>query len=113
VTGSAVVQDWFFAPGGSEEVAIEIAGLLPGSEVITNFMEPGYRERLAGHEIRTWPLQRIIGATKRYRSFLPLYLPGSIGGFAHLGCANLMSDCGAAISLGRLPLPTGYPHRSR
>jgi glycosyltransferase involved in cell wall biosynthesis len=70
---AAVVQDWFFAPGGSEEVAIELAGLLPGSEVITSFMEPGYRERLAGHRIRTWPLQRILGATKRYRSFLPLY----------------------------------------
>ena len=73
VTRTAVVQDWFFAPGGSEEVAIELAGLLPGSEVITSFMEPGYRERLAGHPIRTWPLQRVFGPTKRYRSFLPLY----------------------------------------
>jgi len=73
VTRTAVVQDWFFAPGGSEEVAIELAGLLPGSEVITSFMEPVYRERLAGHSIRTWPLQRVFGPTKRYRSFLPLY----------------------------------------
>ncbi|MEW5991539.1 MAG: glycosyltransferase [Chloroflexota bacterium] len=75
VARSAVVQDWFFAPGGSEEVAIEIAGLLPGSEVITSFMETGYRERLAGHEVQTWPLQRILGATKRYRNLLPLYPP--------------------------------------
>jgi hypothetical protein len=45
VTGpcTAVVQDWFFAPGGSEEVAIELAGLLPGSEVITSFREPCYQ----------------------------------------------------------------------
>ncbi len=70
---TAVVQDWFFAPGGSEEVAIELANLLPGSDVVTSFMEPGYRPRLAGHRIRTWPLQRILGPTKRYRSFLPLY----------------------------------------
>jgi glycosyltransferase involved in cell wall biosynthesis len=70
---SAVVQDWFFAPGGSEEVAIELARLLPGSEVITSFMEPEYRRRLAGHPIRTWPLQRLFGPTRRYRSFLPLY----------------------------------------
>ena len=70
---SAVIQDWFFAPGGSEEVAIELAGLLPGSEVITSFMEPVYRARLAGHPIRTWPLQRVFGPTQRYRSFLPLY----------------------------------------
>ena len=40
---TAFVQDWFFAPGGSEEVAIELAGLLPGSEVTTSFMEPGYQ----------------------------------------------------------------------
>jgi len=73
LTRTAVVQDWFFAPGGSEEVAIELAGLLPGSEVITSFMEPEFRARLAGHPIRTWPLQRILGATKRYRSLLPLY----------------------------------------
>ena len=73
VAPTAVVQDWFFAPGGSEEVAIEIAGLLPGSEVVTSFMEPAYRERLAGHPIWTWPLQRVLGATKRYRSLLPLY----------------------------------------
>ena len=72
-SGTAVVQDWFFAPGGSEEVAIELAGLLPGSEVMTSFMEPGYRARLAGHPIRTWPLQRVLGPTKRYRSLLPLY----------------------------------------
>jgi glycosyltransferase involved in cell wall biosynthesis len=70
---AAIVQDWFFAPGGSEEVAIEFAGLLPGSEVITSFMETPYRSRLAGHPIRTWPLQNVFGPTRRYRSLLPLY----------------------------------------
>lgn len=70
---SAVVQDFFYAPGGSEEVAIALANLLPGSDVITSFMDPVYRPRLAGHRIRTWPLQRLVGPTRRYRSFLPLY----------------------------------------
>jgi glycosyltransferase involved in cell wall biosynthesis len=73
VAHAAVIQDWFFAPGGSEEVAIEIAGLLPGADVITSFMEPVYRPRLTGHHVRTWPLQRLVGPTRRYRSFLPLY----------------------------------------
>ena len=72
-TRTAVVQDWFFTPGGSEEVAVELAGLLPGSEIITSFMEPEYRRRLAGHSIRTWPFQRLFGPTRRYRSFLPIY----------------------------------------
>lgn len=70
---SAVVQDWFFAPGGSEEVAVELAGLLPGADIITSFMEPAYRERLAGHGVRTWPFQRLLGPTPRYRSLLPFY----------------------------------------
>lgn len=73
VTRSAIVQDWFFEPGGSEDVAIELASLLPGADVVTTFIEPVPRDRLHGHRIRTWPLQRIIGPTRRYRSFLPLY----------------------------------------
>jgi len=73
MTRSAVVQDWFFAPGGSEEVAIELAGLLPGSDVYTSFVEPEYRPRLAGHALHPWPLQRLLGPTRRYRSLLPLY----------------------------------------
>lgn len=76
---TAVVQDWFFAPGGSEEVAVELAGLLPGSDVYTSFMEPQYRSRLAGHAIHTWPFQRLVGPTRRYRSFLPFY-PAWFGG---------------------------------
>jgi glycosyltransferase involved in cell wall biosynthesis len=70
---AAVVQDWFFGPGGSEEVAIELAGLLPGADVYTSFVEPEYRPRLVGHALHPWPLQRVLGPTKRYRSLLPLY----------------------------------------
>ena len=40
VTRSAVVQDFFYAPGGSEEVAIALADLMPGSDIVTSFMEP-------------------------------------------------------------------------
>jgi glycosyltransferase involved in cell wall biosynthesis len=70
---AAIVQDWFFAPGGSEEVAIELGGLLPGADIYTSFIEPEYRPRLAGHSVRPWPLQRVVGPTRRYRSLLPLY----------------------------------------
>lgn len=73
MNGTAVVQDFFFAPGGSEEVAIALADLLPGSDIVTSFMEPVYRPQFAGHRIRTWPPQRLLGPTRRYRSFLPLY----------------------------------------
>ncbi|MBA3878048.1 MAG: glycosyl transferase [Anaerolinea sp.] len=70
---SALVQDWFFAPGGSEEVAIELAGLLPGADVYTTFMEPEFQPRLAGHRVHPWPIQRLLGPTRRYRSLLPIY----------------------------------------
>lgn len=70
---AAVAQDWFFAPGGSEQVALGITGLLPGSDVYTSFLEDSYRPKLRGHQIHTWPLQRLVGPTRRYRSLLPLY----------------------------------------
>ena len=70
---SAVVQDWFFEPGGSELVALELAGLLPSADVLTSFMDPAYQSCLVGHRIRTWPLDRIAAARHRYRAFLPLY----------------------------------------
>jgi glycosyltransferase involved in cell wall biosynthesis len=69
---SAVVQDWFFTPGGSEQVALELARLLPGSDVFTSFADAPSRAAL-GDRLRTWPLQRLVGPTRRYRSFLPLY----------------------------------------
>jgi glycosyltransferase involved in cell wall biosynthesis len=96
VTRTAVVQDWFFAPGGSEDVAVELAGLLPGSEVITSFMEPAYRPRLAGHSIRTWPFQRLFGPTRRYRSFLPFY-PLWFGGL-DLGDRELVISSSVAFA---------------
>jgi glycosyltransferase involved in cell wall biosynthesis len=70
---TAVVQDWFFAPGGSERCAIEFARLLPDADVFTSFFEPGYGAEIDPRRVRTWPFQRLFGPTRRYRSFLPLY----------------------------------------
>lgn len=70
---SAVAQDWFLAPGGSEEVAVQLARMLPGSDVHTSFVEPEYRSRLEGHAVKAWPFQRAFGPTRHFRAFLPLY----------------------------------------
>ena len=70
---TAVVQDWFFAPGGSERCAIEFARLLPQADVFTSFFEPAYEAEIDPQRVRTWPLQRLLGPTRRYRSLLPLY----------------------------------------
>lgn len=72
MTRAAVVQDWFFAPGGSEQVAMELAGLLPNSDVFSSFADAATKAAL-GRRLHTWPLQRVLGPTQRYRSLLPLY----------------------------------------
>lgn len=69
---SAVVQDWFFMPAGSEQVALELTKLLPDGDVYTSFADRETQAML-GDRLRTWPLQRLLGPTRRYRSLLPLY----------------------------------------
>lgn len=69
---AVIAHDWFFQPGGGENVALELARLLPGADVRTSFADaPSARE--LGSRLRTWPLQRLVGPTRRYRYFLPLY----------------------------------------
>lgn len=70
---TALVHDYFISPGGAEEVAIELAGMLPHSDVFTTFIDDGYSPRLGAHRIHTWSLQRLDAARRRHRSFLPLY----------------------------------------
>jgi glycosyltransferase involved in cell wall biosynthesis len=69
---SAIVHDWFFQPGGAESAALELARLLPAADVYTSFADRATTEEL-GDRLHPWPLQRLVGATRRFRSFLPLY----------------------------------------
>ena len=71
-SNAALVQDWFFTPGGSENVAFELADLLPASDVYTSFADSLTHTRL-GSRLHTWPLQRPFPGTRSYRTFLPLY----------------------------------------
>jgi glycosyltransferase involved in cell wall biosynthesis len=72
VTRAAIVQDWFFTPGGSEQVALELASLVPEARVYTSFADRQATEQL-GHRLQTWPPQRIWPGSPSYRRFLPLY----------------------------------------
>jgi glycosyltransferase involved in cell wall biosynthesis len=69
---AAISHDWFFQPGGGENVALELARLLPSADVFTSFADAPSRAEL-GARLHTWPLQRLFGATRRYRALLPLY----------------------------------------
>jgi len=70
----AVVHDFFVPERGGERVAVELAQLLPSATVYTSFFEPRqFGDRIDPSRVRTWPLQRLLGPTPRFRSLLPLY----------------------------------------
>jgi len=70
--GAAIVQDWFFTPGGSEQVALELAKLMPDADIYTSFADPSIVDRL-GSRLHTWPIQRLFPGSRSHRRFLPLY----------------------------------------
>jgi glycosyltransferase involved in cell wall biosynthesis len=71
---SALVHDFFVAQGGAEACAIELADLLPLATVHTSFFHGGrFADSIDPARVRTWPLQRLLGPTERFRSLLPLY----------------------------------------
>jgi glycosyltransferase involved in cell wall biosynthesis len=80
MAGAAIAHDWMVVEGGAERVAIELAGLLPSAPVYTSFYdEPTFGDRVPRSQVRPWPLQRVFGPSRRFRSFLPAY-PVYFGG---------------------------------
>jgi glycosyltransferase involved in cell wall biosynthesis len=70
----AVVHDFFVPERGGERVAVELARLLPSAIVYTSFFDATqFGDRIDRTRVRTWPLQRLLGPTQHFRSFLPLY----------------------------------------
>jgi glycosyltransferase involved in cell wall biosynthesis len=72
--GAAVAQDWLAAEAGSERVTLEFSRLLPEAEVYTTFFDPRiFGGAIDPARVHTWPLQRLLGPTRHFRSLLPLY----------------------------------------
>jgi glycosyltransferase involved in cell wall biosynthesis len=70
----AIVHDFFVTDGGAEACAIEFSRLLPTATIETSFFDAArFRDRIEPSRVHTWPLQRLFGATPRFRSLLPLY----------------------------------------
>ena len=90
---SAIVQDWFFAPGGAERVAEELLRIVPDADVFTSFADRQTSSELAGR-LHTWPLQRVMGPTRRYRAFLPVY-PFWFSRLNLTACDLVISSCSA------------------
>jgi glycosyltransferase involved in cell wall biosynthesis len=70
---AAIVHDFFVTPGGAERCAVEFARLLPRATLHTSFFDPERFPDLVDRSVDTWPIQRLIGPSARFRSFLPLY----------------------------------------
>jgi glycosyltransferase involved in cell wall biosynthesis len=71
---AAIVHDFFVPERGGERVALELSRLLPLAAVYTSFFDAArFGDRIDPARVRTWPLQRLLGPTPHFRSFLPLY----------------------------------------
>jgi glycosyltransferase involved in cell wall biosynthesis len=72
---AAIVHDFFVTEGGADRCAIEFAKLLPNAPVYTSFFDAArFGDRIDPARVHTWPLQRLFGATRHFRSFLPAYV---------------------------------------
>jgi glycosyltransferase involved in cell wall biosynthesis len=70
----AIAQDWLAAEAGSEWVTVELSRLLPTAEIHTSFFDPEiFNGAIDPARVRPWPLQRLLGPTRHFRSLLPLY----------------------------------------
>jgi glycosyltransferase involved in cell wall biosynthesis len=70
----ALVHDWLVSTRGGEKVLEAICELYPDADLFTLVHEPSsVSPRIERHPIHTSFLQRMPGATRRYRHLLPLF----------------------------------------
>lgn len=74
MTGAALAHDFFLQDGGAERCAVEFSRLLPEASIHTSFFAATtFGERIDPRRVHSWPLQRLVGPTERFRLFLPLF----------------------------------------
>jgi len=71
----AVVHDWLDTWGGGENVLAQILHAYPDADLfsLVDFLPEPLRPQLQGKHARTTFLQRIPGARKHFRGYLPLF----------------------------------------
>ncbi|MEM9882172.1 MAG: glycosyltransferase, partial [Planctomycetota bacterium] len=70
----AVVHDFLYTYAGAERVLEQVLGLLPQADVFAlfDFLPEGHRGFIGDRPVTTTFLQRMPGAKKRHRAYLPL-----------------------------------------
>lgn len=93
----ALVHDWLTGMRGGEKVLEVFADLFPDAPIYTLVHEPGsVSPAIESHPIHTSRLQRVPGATKRYRHFLPV-MPRLIESF-RLEPVDLVLSCSSCVA---------------
>jgi chain length determinant protein tyrosine kinase EpsG len=70
----AIVHEWLVNHAGSEKVVEQLLQIYPQADLyaVVDFLGPGERGFLGGRVARTTFIQRLPGARKRFRHYLPL-----------------------------------------
>lgn len=109
----ALVHDWLVTYRGGEKVLRALAQLFPEAELFTLFHQPGSMPpELEQRTIHTSFLDRIPGARRRHRHFLPLF-PAAIERFSLEGFDLVISSSHCAAKGVRVPegaLHLSYVH---
>jgi len=70
----AIIHDWMTLKGGGEWCVEQLLAIYPQADLfcVVEFLAEGDRAWLHGRKVHTSFIQRLPGARKRYRSYLPL-----------------------------------------
>lgn len=101
----AVVHDWFASKTGGELCVEQLLRMYPQADVFTTveFLTEEERRFLDGHKVTTSFIQRLPGARKRYRSYLPL-MPIAVEQFDLTGY-DLIISTSSAVAKGVITGP--------
>lgn len=101
----AIVHDWFASKTGGELCVEQLLLMFPQADVFTTveFLTPEERRFLDGHRVTTSFIQRLPGARKRYRTYLPL-MPIAVEQFDMTGY-DLVISTSSAVAKGVITGP--------
>jgi len=70
----AIIHDWLTTWGGAERVLAQLLAVYPGADLfaVCDFLSASDRDALGGRRPATTFIQRLPGARRWYRSYLPL-----------------------------------------
>lgn len=70
----AIIHDWLTTYAGSEQVLAQMLACFPKADVysVVDFLPPEQRAFLGGRPVHTTFIQRLPGARRHYRHYLPL-----------------------------------------